>query len=74
MLVGDFITEINYDPESVYRIEELRSVLKYICSLDYKIRDEASVLVPLNLLEKSTKWELKKGMTCDRRPLKLLRD
>eukprot|EP01125_Pyxidicula_operculata_P008220 TRINITY_DN2774_c0_g1_i2.p1 TRINITY_DN2774_c0_g1~~TRINITY_DN2774_c0_g1_i2.p1 ORF type:complete len:452 (-),score=115.60 TRINITY_DN2774_c0_g1_i2:12-1367(-) len=53
----DFINAGVADPESSYRIEELLSVLKYVSSLDLKIRDESGVLIPLNLIEQRLVWK-----------------
>jgi len=54
--IDDFVNSGLADPESSYRTDELQSVLKYISTLDPKIRDEMLVLIPYHELGHRLKW------------------
>lgn len=56
--MNDLIHDHLSDPEAIYRVEELLSVIKYVFTLDLHMRDKSETLLPYNLMEKNVKWEL----------------
>lgn len=63
--LDDLIHDHLSDPEAIYRVEELLSVIKYVCTLDLHMKDKSETLLPYNLMEKNVKWELIKSMSND---------
>eukprot|EP01125_Pyxidicula_operculata_P003603 TRINITY_DN1472_c2_g1_i1.p1 TRINITY_DN1472_c2_g1~~TRINITY_DN1472_c2_g1_i1.p1 ORF type:complete len:1025 (+),score=284.86 TRINITY_DN1472_c2_g1_i1:130-3204(+) len=55
----DFVNEHIGDEESKYRASELLDALKYISSLDWKLRDVNNVLVPLKMILSAVAWSVK---------------
>lgn len=58
-MLDDLISDRVAEPEARYRIEELRSALRYIAQLDVNVEDEFGVLTPLNTIVQRCKWTLK---------------